>query len=1582
MNTGLSARANFSSLGDRPLRFCGRRTVTVPALTLLLAAMLSQASVVAAPERLASASQGNAVNADRGVERGYYFARVGQPGELAQNTVNALLQDRAGFLWVATQGGLHRYDGYGFLRFQHVPGDTGSLPDNFVTALAEDSEGHLFAGSIRHGLARWYPEERRFRAIALGSGETARREVITELLADANGGLWIGSHFGLEYLDRHGQLADVLRLPPAARGTTSVTSLTRCGNGDVYAASSDGLFRIQAGQRRARRYLLPEQGLQPRVVHCDVTGTLWIAAGLQLFERQRDHWRLALDAASTHPPLAHVDFERIAEDHARNLWLSTDGGGLVKFAPDEVKVEVLRHNQRIDGSLPEDRIQSLLVDRSGLLWIGGLITGLSRAQPDGAYFTSLFDDSQGSSRPAANNIFTMFAEGERGLWIGTDGDGLKFYDWASGRFTRFGAELGRALGLPRAPPNLRVRAIARAAAEGQYWVTSNLGVFLLDPDKRSATALPVAIEREDALPSADTHALLVGHDGSVWIGTHGHGLLRYQPASGQWQRYPAATTAGQPGLWDASVVALHEDSERRLWIGTISGLNVLEQESGRLLKIRRGSQTKGDLAGEVVRAIIETADGSLWVGTHNGLNRMLDYRQGDPLFQHFLVRDGLQDDTIYGILEDGERQLWISTNSGISRIEFAARNPQQAAAPGAPVAIARVRNYQIADGLPGLEFNGNAFAKGDDGRLFFGASAGLVWLDPKRPPGPAFQAPLAFTSYQIGSQRTDVLDSQRFTKIVLSERERVLMLAFTALDLNAPEQNRFAYRLLGFDDTWIDLGNRHEVAFTRLSPGRYQLQVRGSNRDRISSDRPLELAIEVVPRWWQTRWSQAAALLLLLTAASSWWASRRQRVREAKLKNQQLALYSERLASALWASRDGYWDWDIESDMVYLAGPEEFLGPEREMRMSGRDWRRNVVHADDLAQVEASLEKHIQGSSSYYEAEYRVRTGAGRYPWIRARGRVIRRDAAGHALQVAGTFRDVSEQRARDRDRLIAAEVIRSMGEVVCVTDLEFRFVSINATFTRVIGYQADEVIGVDAAILNSEQHPADFYLQLRQSLEERAHWRGEAWQKRKNGESILTEIEINPVCDDFGQRLYWVAVITDITDRKRAEQELRYLANYDTLTGLPNRTLLGERLAHSLIRARRLGNRVALLFLDLDRFKHVNDSMGHAAGDRLLKAVAARIVCSVRQSDTVARLGGDEFTVVLEDIRDTLEAERVANKLLADFQKPLEIDGRNEVVISPSIGIALYPEHGQVPTDLLKHADTAMYHAKDRGRNTYQVYNDAMDAQVRFRASIGNQLHKALERNELHLVFQPKLSLSDQRITGAEALLRWHNPVLGELSPSVFIPIAEESGLIVPIGEWVLREACTQIKRWTKAGLETQTIAVNVSAMQLFRGELAAHMQQILQEFEVAPERLEIELTESMLMAHPEQSIATLTQISQLGVRIAIDDFGTGYSSLAYLKRLPIDALKIDQTFVADLSIDPDDEAIIATVIVMAHSLGLDVIAEGVETLAQMRFLASHGCDHIQGHLVSHPLSAEHILLFLKERAASMPLKGASDED
>ncbi|MEP6881213.1 MAG: bifunctional diguanylate cyclase/phosphodiesterase, partial [Dokdonella sp.] len=389
-------------------------------------------------------------------------------------------------------------------------------------------------------------------------------------------------------------------------------------------------------------------------------------------------------------------------------------------------------------------------------------------------------------------------------------------------------------------------------------------------------------------------------------------------------------------------------------------------------------------------------------------------------------------------------------------------------------------------------------------------------------------------------------------------------------------------------------------------------------------------------------------------------------------------------------------------------------------------------------------------------------------------------------------------------------------------------------------------------------------------------------------------------------------------------------------------------------------------------RFKHVNDSMGHAAGDRMLKAAGARLRDNVRDGDTVARIGGDEFTVVLEELTDAGEAERVAQKLISAFEKPLELNDGQDVVISPSIGISLYPDHAQTPTDLLKFADTAMYQAKDRGRKTYMVYTESMDAAARMRATLVGALRKAMERNEFSLVYQPKLSLLDEHITGVEALLRWHSQELGDISPATFIPVAEESGLIIEIGDWVLVRACEQLASWHRDGLRDISMSVNLSVLQLQRSDLIQRLCDILAANDMAPNQLELELTESVVMANAEQSISVLRQLKAVGVTLSIDDFGTGYSSLSYLRRLPIDTLKIDKEFVGDITTDPDDEAITATVINMAHSLGLNVIAEGVETAEQAEYLREQGCDEIQGHWLSKPLPPDKCLVFLRERARS----------
>ena len=702
-------------------------------------------------------------------------------------------------------------------------------------------------------------------------------------------------------------------------------------------------------------------------------------------------------------------------------------------------------------------------------------------------------------------------------------------------------------------------------------------------------------------------------------------------------------------------------------------------------------------------------------------------------------------------------------------------------------------------------------------------------------------------------------------------------------------------------------------------------------------------------RWWQD------------------WLAARQAPQEPP-RSDALRNRDERLKLALWASGEQFWDYDLVQRRLYRMRADETAVQTSDITVLTRQGEVPTIHEEDLPLVMERLRLHLQGKAPIFTSEHRMdMQGNGTWVWVRARGRVVERDADGQPVRIAGTARDITASRNAEYEHRIAGEVMRSMNEAVAVLDWAHQFITINPAFTRITGYAEEEIIGQPMTMLDSDQHEDAFFERMNRELRLTGRWSGEVWKVRKDGEEILCRIETNVVPDASGERPLYVQVLTDITEQKRAEQELRYLANYDTLTSLPNRSLLSERLSRAIVRARREHGHVAVLFIDLDRFKDINDSLGHATGDRILRAAAARVQQTVGTQHTVARLSGDEFTVVLEDINGMPDAEDVAQRIIHAFHAPLNFGERLELAVSPSIGISLYPEHAQVPTELLKHADTAMYQAKAMGRHTYQVYSESMDEKNRHRAILASALRRAIDRNELSLVFQPRLSISRQRVTGVEALLRWDSKEFGMVSPAQFIPLAEESGMILELGAWALREACLTLREWHEQGLEELSMAVNVSSTQLQRGDLQAVVARTLQETGIPANRLELELTESVIMTHPEQNADTLRACRRLGISLAIDDFGTGYSSLGYLKRFQVETLKIDQSFIKRLPDDSDDAAIVSAVIQMARALGINTVAEGVETEEQAIFLASHGCDVLQGYLVSRPLPREDIPAFVK---------------
>lgn len=569
-------------------------------------------------------------------------------------------------------------------------------------------------------------------------------------------------------------------------------------------------------------------------------------------------------------------------------------------------------------------------------------------------------------------------------------------------------------------------------------------------------------------------------------------------------------------------------------------------------------------------------------------------------------------------------------------------------------------------------------------------------------------------------------------------------------------------------------------------------------------------------------------------------------------------------------------------------------------------------------------------------------------------------------LLIYAIIHDVTERVEAERKLREAAAVFETTNEAIMITDGEGVIRRVNQAFTRMTGYSAAEAIGQTPRLLKSDRHDEQFFATMWERLRGQGRWEGEVWNRRKNGEVFPVWQTISAVPDAAGGTAGYVALAIDITQKKHDEDEIAFRANYDPLTSLPNRNLLAERLGQALKQARREGSRVAVMFIDLDFFKQVNDTLGHAVGDRLLQLVAERMRLCVRETDTIARLGGDEFVVVLTDIGESAPAGNVADKIIAQMNEPFDIEG-NEIHIGASIGITLFPDDGRDIDALFRNADLAMYRAKALGRNNAQFFEPALTTAAVDRRSLENDLRGALSRRELRLQFLPLVDLTSNRITGAEALLRWQHPQRGLLEPAKFVPLAEETGLIREIGTWAFEEACLQLAAWEATGHHLM-LAINVSVRQLPEALSVKRILAVLAKYGLSPGQIVLEITERTLLAEMPAIQQWFAAAGEAGLNLAIDDFGTGYSSLAYLKRFPVRHVKIDKSFVKGMESDPGQRALVEAILAMAHSLGLSVVAEGVEALGQVSLLRERECELAQGFLYSQPLPAEEFAALLEK--------------
>jgi len=686
-----------------------------------------------------------------------------------------------------------------------------------------------------------------------------------------------------------------------------------------------------------------------------------------------------------------------------------------------------------------------------------------------------------------------------------------------------------------------------------------------------------------------------------------------------------------------------------------------------------------------------------------------------------------------------------------------------------------------------------------------------------------------------------------------------------------------------------------------------------------------------------------------------------QEIEQREQVNNELQQSESRLARAQLIANVGHWEWDIQTKEVTWSNQiYRILGIKPNSIPASFEALLNAVIDEEQKTVRTLFTQLLNHNAERYDFEHAIYDVDGKLRFIHQQGEIIR-DSDGNALKLSGVLQDISEHRLADEKMRKLSGAIEQIADSVMITDIQGKVEYVNSSFEKMTGYTSHEIVGNKPSILKSEKQSKSFYQRMWRTI-----IRGEVFfdvviNRKKDGELYYEEKTITPQKDKSGNITHFISTGKDISERMESQERLHYLAHHDSLTGLPNRALFQDRLSQVITRTRWHKRNIAVLFLDLDRFKVINDSLGHDVGDQVLQTMAQRLSDSIREGDTVARLGGDEFAIILNDIASQEDVAPVAEKILKTMAEPF-VANNHELFITTSIGASLYPKDSEDTQGLLKKSDVAMYRAKEKGKNNFQFYTKADDTQAAERLTLETNLRHALEREEFFLEYQPQYAVNNTIPMGVEALIRWRSAEFKTISPLHFIPLLEETGMIIPVSDWVLNNACAQAAIWQESGLPPCHVAVNLSSRQFQRQGLVKQVEDILNRTGLRPEYLELEVTEGLLIENISETTKILNDLHDLGVRLSIDDFGTGYSSMNYLKRLPFDNLKIDKSFVQDVTISDDASAIATAIITLAHSLDMKVIAEGVETSEQLKFLQQQNCDMVQGFLFSKPVSPENI--------------------
>ena len=1469
---------------------------------------------------------------------------------LSQSQVNCIYQDQEGFIWVGTYQGLNRHDGYEFQKFVADPSDPYSLVNEDIQGIIEGEDGTLWIATLGGGISKYVPEENRFYPVPAFDGETeTQREnakYCMTVIGDHNGNLWVGTLNGLYRLNRKTGESDHFSVKSGALPHDSVRSLLLDQAGDIWVGTEDGCSVYHVSENQwgpiAFTFSKPifEKNNAVKAMEQDSSGRIWIATRDGAFVFMPGQGSLVhLDILEEDEKTA--DSENIwdlAFDGDHSMWAATHDQGILRWNTETFQKDHFMVDPSHSRGITTNALRTLFFDDSGLLWIGSRGEGVFIWNKDSMVFQT-WQSKYGHENSLSDNEVWGFAQSEpNSVWVSTF-SGLNHVNLASGDIDVYRPK-------PDNPNSLTTDYLSGITVEretGHILIHSEDVLDCLDPKTGAVEHFNWRENLEDINPEYGLTAIM-SQSKDVLIIAYSDQIISWNYRTNE-QRAIRLFDADQQEGW---VSVLLEIPGHGYWVGTNYGLYKVSPElEVQSLYFRPEKDTAPDHE-ETIYCLASNNPDTIWVGTSNaGVIGLKVEGEQENIIHHFTMDQGLPSNQIFGILIDNKGLVWVSTMAGLTRI-----NPENG----------RIKNFDHLDGLPGNEFNGGAYLKGLDGRLFFGGVTGFVSFFPEELTQDKLNSSVVFTHFKSTEQVTTTLKDQY--RVKLSYRDSVFHIDFAVLDFTRPRKNRFRTKLEGYQTDWTNLGTENRQTFTNIDPGNYTYLVQGISSEGTWGEKPLSLHILIESPPWRSHWAYAFYLCFAGSIIGLIW--RLQYVKNRDRRRNTLALKEreERLKLALWGSGATMWDWEAKDDSIMYT---EISGTTSAITKESFSDYINGMHVDDRDLIHTMWNKHLKGETEIFLAEYRKKDDQGSWVWIRQRGMVVQRGEREDVIRIAGTLKDITFSKESENNLKLLASAFENTLEAMVITDAVGNILKINTAFTQITGYSSEQIIGKPFSVLNSSHHDTDFFQKLNNEIEENGAWQGEVWMENQFKRVFPTWRTSSLIKDSSGRFSRIATVFLDITEHKKQENELRILANYDHLTGLPNRTLFHDRLHQALIHSKRNLMRFSLLFLDLDRFKWINDSFGHKYGDLVLKEVAVRLKAMIREQDTVARLGGDEFIIILEDIKNSRNSAKIAETLINGIGEPMQIL-QKEFVVSCSIGVAMYPEDGENDQVLMTNSDAAMYYAKKQGRNHFQFYTKTMNQRAHAKLDLETRLRAAIKNQEFTPYFQPRVSLSTGETVGAEVLLRWNEPEKGMISPKDFIPIAEESGLIIPIIDWLVQETCRIINEFQAKKLKDIVFSINLSSRQFKSTTLVKTMSNRIIESGVDPSLLEMEITEGTIMEKTPHTLDTLRMLKQIGLKISVDDFGTGYSSLSYLQRFPIDALKIDKSFITDQITRSDrDAAIVKTIINLGHNLGMEVVAEGIETEEHLQFLKRLGCDEGQGYLFSEPMPQDELEAYLR---------------